>query len=112
MSSRKMPVSLDLVRGDVLLGSIEIKPEAADFPWQAGAFRPSSAFEEVRALFAQELALLKANEADDSAQWDDWEEIYETLVEPGLRLRAADGAFLEGDLLIHIDGTDAWWRTE
>ena len=67
---------------------------------------------EVRALFAQELALLKANEADDQAQWDDWEEIYETLVEPGLRLRAADGAFLEGELLIHIDGTDAWWRTE
>src|SRR6187399_1488216 len=53
MSSRKMPVSLDLVRGDVLLGSIEIKPEAADFPWQAGAFRPSSAFEEVRSLFAR-----------------------------------------------------------
>ena len=112
MSTRKMPATLDLVRGDVLLGSIEIKPEAADFPWQAGAFRPLSAFEEVRGLFAQELALLKANESDDAAQWDDWEAIYETIVEPGVRLRAADGAYLEGDLLIHIDGGEAWWRSE
>ena len=69
-------------------------------------------FATVRDLFARELALLRANENDDAAQWDDWEEVYETLVEPGLKLRGAEGVLGGGDLLIHIDGNEAWWRSD
>ena len=112
MSNRKLPASLDLVRGEVLLGSIDVKPGGADFPWSSGVFHPTPEFGTVRNLFAHELALLRANEGDNSAQWDDWEAVYDELVGPGLKLRAADGGFEDGDLLIHIDGAEAWWRNE
>jgi len=112
MSTRKMPATLDLVRGEVLLGRIDVKPGRGDFPWSSGVFHPTPEFGVVRDLFAHELALLRANESDDSAQWDDWEAVYDKLVEPGLKLRTADGGYEEGDLLIHIEGTEAWWRNE
>jgi hypothetical protein len=112
MSNRKMPASLDLVRGETLLGRIDVKPGGGDAPWSSGVFHPTTEFGPVRELFVRELAMLRANEADDSAQWDDWEAVYDELVGPGLKLRTAEGGIEDGDLLIHIDGADAWWRTD
>ena len=111
MPNRSIPATLELVRGGEVLGTIDVKPEAADFPWTSGVFHPSAKYEAVRGLFERELALLRANTEDDAEQWDDWEAVHEELHGPGLRLRGAD-AYAQDEILIHIDGTEAWWRGE
>ena len=111
MSKRSIPSTLELVRGGDVLGTIDVKPGGADFPWSSGAFHPSPKFEAVRGLFERELALLRANTENDAAQWDDWEAVHEELHAPGLQLRGA-GAYAEEEILIHIDGAEAWWRGE
>ena len=63
-------------------------------------------------LFDQELRLLRANEADDSALWDDWEAVHAELHDPGIRLEATDRSYRADDILIHINGSEAWWRSE
>jgi hypothetical protein len=112
VSKEKLPGTLELVRGDVVLGIIEVKPGEADYPWYSGAFQPTRAFDSVRGLFAHELELLRANTSDDSAQWDDWEDVHAELHDPGISLRAPDGSYEDTEILIHIDGEEAWWRGE
>lgn len=112
MAKQEFPRTLQLFRGDALLGAIEVKPGDADLPWRSGSFQPSADFEEVRDLFDQELRLLRANEADDSALWDDWEAVHAELHDPGIRLEAADRSYRADDILIHINGAEAWWRSE
>jgi hypothetical protein len=110
LSARQLPEVLDLVRGNTHLGTIEVKKGEADLPWYSGAFEPAPAFEAVRGLFERELEMLQANTDDDDAQWDDWEAVHEELHEPGLHLRSPDKAYTFGEFLIHIKGTEAWWR--
>ena len=112
MSRQQLPGTLQLVRGDALLGTIDVKPGEADYPWHSGVFRPAAGFEPVRELFEYELRLLRANTSDDSAQWDDWEAVHAELHEPGLRLQAPDKSYVADEILIHIDGEEAWWRGE
>jgi hypothetical protein len=107
-----IPRTLNLVRGETVLGTIEVKPGEGDYPWRTGEFKPSGDFAAVRELFEQELRLLRANENDDSALWDDWEAVHAELHDPGLRLEAVDTAYTADEILIHIDGTEAWWRGE
>ena len=107
-----MPQTLRLVRGDVLLGTIAVKPVDAKSPWQTGGFSPAPGFEDVRELFEHELRVLKANTNDDPDQWDEWEAVHAELHDPGLRLEAEDHSFVADEILIHIDGTEAWWRIE
>lgn len=112
MSKTQIPKALELVRGNAILGTIEVKPGEADLPWYTGTFRPSAEFETVRDLFKHELELLRANTTNDSAQWDDWEAVHSELHEPGIRLRAMNDSYQADDILIHIDGAEAWWRSE
>ncbi len=112
MTKQQMPEVLDLVRGNVLLGTIEVKRDDADLPWRSGVFRALPEYESVRELFERELEMLQANTTDDSAQWDDWEEVHAELHGPGLRLRDKDGAFSADEIIIHINGTEAWWRSD
>ena len=56
-------------------------------------------FEAVRELFDQELRLLRANEADDSALWDDWEAVHAELHDPGIRLEATDTSYTADEIL-------------
>jgi hypothetical protein len=109
---QQMPRTLELVRGDAVLGTIEVKPGEADFPWYSGAFHPTTDFEAVRGLFDHELRLLRANTTNDAAQWDDWESVHAELHEPGIRLMAADRSYAADEILIHIEGSVAWWRNE
>jgi hypothetical protein len=109
---QQLPGTLELVRGNALLGTIKVKPDDGDSPWYSGAFHPTSEFELVRDLFEHELALLRANTANDSTQWDDWESVHAELHEPGLRLQAPDMSYEANEILIHIDGAEAWWRGE
>jgi hypothetical protein len=108
----QVPRTLELVRGSVVLGTIEVKPGDGDLPWRSGAFRPSAEFEAVRGLFARELQLLRDNTADDPAQWDDWEAAHAELHDPGLRLQARDKSYAADEILIHIEDSEAWWRSE
>jgi hypothetical protein len=107
---REVPRNLKLVRGSTTLGTIEVKPGAADFPWYSGAFHPTPEFEAVRDLFREELRLLRENSSDDSALWDEWEAVHAQLHDPGLRLEDADKSYSADEILIHIDGSEAWWR--
>lgn len=112
MKEKDVPRRLELVRGGVVLGTIDVKPERADPPWYSGAFHPSVGFNAVRGLFERELALIRANTHDDAAQWDQWEVVNGELHEPGLQLRALDGSYAAEEILIHIDGDEAWWRDD
>lgn len=110
--SRNLPATLHLIRGATNLGTITVKPGGADYPWYNGAFEPTPEFSAVRELFEQELTLLRANESDDAAQWDEWEDVHAELHDPGLKLRAPDMSFQADEILIHLDGAEAWWRIE
>ncbi len=90
MSKHELPATLELLRGNVVLGTIEVNAGESELPWFTGAFHPAEEFELVRDLFDHELGLLRANTADDAAQWDDWEAVHAELHEPGLRLRSPD----------------------
>ena len=103
-----LPSELQFVRGGVLLGSIWLDPSQFDFPWYAGVFSPSEHFAAVRPLFERELYLLNTNTEDK--HWDAWDEAWETVSQPGLRLIGPDDTDSTSDPLIHIDGTKAWWR--
>ena len=107
-----MPRALELVRGEDVLGTIDVKPGDADYPWHSGVFHPSAMFESVRGLFEDELRLLRANTTDDPAQWDAWEAAHARLNEPGLWLQGADESYTTDEMLIHIEGNQAWWRLE
>lgn len=110
--TKKVPAVLELIRGTSVLGTIDVKPREPDSPWYSGAFHPAPAFEEARELFVLELQLIQANTADDSAQWDNWEAVHEELHGPGLRLLSPDKVYEADEILIHIDGAEAWWRIE
>ena len=110
--SDKIPAMLSLLRGDTVLGTIEVDPAKFDFPWFSGTFRAAPEFESVRKLFERELQLLRANSTDDSATWDDWEDVHAELHDPGLRLCSPDSSYIAEDILIHIKGAEAWWRGE
>jgi hypothetical protein len=110
MPKQQMPGKLQLMRGDVMLGTIAVKPVDSGSPWRSGGFQPSPAFDSVKDLFEHELRLLRANTADDPAQWDAWEDVHAELHDPGLRLEAEDKSFVADEILIHIEGSEAWWR--
>jgi hypothetical protein len=103
-----LPAELQLIRGGVLLGSITLDPSKFDFPWYAGFFSPSEHFAEVRPLFDRELHLLNTNTEDK--HWDAWDEAWEAISQPGLRLVGPSDTDFTSDPVIHIDGTKAWWR--
>ena len=108
----QIPRTLNLIRGDTILGTIQVNPGDADFPWFSGTFQATPDFESARHLFERELQLLRANSNDDSATWDDWEAVHAELHDPGLRLAAPDSNYTLDEILIHINGTEAWWRVE
>jgi len=106
-----LPPKLHLIRGAANLGTITVNP-GLEGDWYSGAFEPTPEFEAVRDLFERELALLQANKSDDSAQWDEWEDAHAKLHDPGLKLRAPDMSYQADEILIHVNGAEAWWRIE
>jgi hypothetical protein len=94
-----------LVRSDVVLGVVTHDPSQDDFPWQGGVFSPTADFDDVRPLFEEELRLLNAD------QMDAWIPAWDNIDRVGLRLEPLSGGTPITNVLIHIDGAVAWWRS-
>jgi hypothetical protein len=107
---QQIPKTLSLIRGDTILGTVDVNAGNADFPWFSGTFHAAPEFESVRHLFERELQVLRANSTNDPAIWDHWEAIHAELHDPGLRLSAPDSSYTAEEILIHINGAEAWWR--
>jgi len=98
----ELAARLRLYRGGRLLG--ELTHTHDDMPWHHGTFAPTPAFEEVRPLFDRDLELLNAD------RMDEWEAAWEAVAALGLRLEpVAAGADID-EFLLHVEGTQAWWR--
>lgn len=91
-----------LWRDNDLLGELEVT--GSDFPWLQARFSAQPRFAQVASLFEEELRLLDV--ADDDVEA--WERVYYRLRET-VHLTDPDGRQV-AEFLLHIDGTDAWWR--
>jgi hypothetical protein len=91
-----------LYRGEQLLGTLTYA--SSDMPWEHGTFEPTPAFEEFRPLFDRELALLNAD------RMDEWEEAWSEIEELGLHLKRGPASKAIDEFLLHVDGSNAWWR--
>ena len=88
-------------RGKTLLGTLT--RTGGDMPWWEGTFEAASGFRTVRSMFDRERELL------DADRMDEWQEAYDKLAD-GLRLEPTDGDEPITEVLLHIDGQQAWWR--
>jgi hypothetical protein len=88
-------------RGKTFLGTLT--RTGGDMPWWEGTFEPAPGFRAVRAMFDRERQLL------DADRMDEWQEAYDVLA-AGLRMEPVDGREPITELLLHIDGRQAWWR--
>ena len=93
---------IHLKRGDILLGIL--KPYEYDFPWINCHFESTSAFDEIRALFENELTVIQST--DISA----WEKSYDPIKSLDLRLVSPDGMNELDDFLLHVKNDEAWFR--
>ena len=91
-----------LVRGEELLGEIVI--ESADFPWLSGRFVPQPAFDDVKPLFDEELALVESGLENNV---EAWERIYDRIT-ASVSLLSPRGPVPE--FLLHVQGHEAWFR--
>jgi hypothetical protein len=84
----------ELLRGDTVLGVVDLDPAECDFPWQGGWLKPSPSFGEVAPLFQEWEPLLEVEDYGEVS-----EAVYEQIIRPGIRLRP-----LAGGLLREVDG--------
>jgi hypothetical protein len=99
-----MSVAWKLMRKDSLLGVLW--EETQDQPFFGYRFEPTPAFDDVKPLFDEELALLNENRLSE----EDWGVAYEKIDALGLTLVSLDGNKLLDDFLLHIEGDRAWFR--
>lgn len=94
-----------LYGGGELLAELEVT--GPDQPWLEGRVTPRPAFEEVRPLFDEELAVLTQMDGRDDGV-EAWEATYRRVVEV-VELAKPDGRRV-AEFLLHVDGDRAWWR--
>ena len=75
-----------------------------DFPWLRARVESTGGFDRVRDLFEDEIRLLNAQPED----WDAWGRA-EAAIRGAVRLVDPQGTSVP-EFLLHIEGTDAWWR--
>lgn len=91
----------ELRAGDVLLGTLH--EYSLDFPYVLCTFEPTPAFAELEPLFAEEMALLKAE------KWEESQTVYNEI-ERRVKLIDPDDPSMIESFVLHIDGTEAWFR--
>jgi hypothetical protein len=92
-----------LLHGETLVGEVYVTD--ADFPWLSGRFVPQEEFENIRALFEEELALI---DREGELDVEKWESIYRQIVNR-VTLIKPDGT-PAAEFLLHIKDNDAWLR--
>ncbi|WP_371615021.1 hypothetical protein [Streptomyces sp. NBC_00454] len=98
-----------LVRQGEPLGAVVV--ESADFPWLHGRFAPEAGFERVRSWF-EAVQTLMAEETDEDLSGDLSDDLFGEAYAPiaeELTLLTPAG-LPTSDFLLHIDGTEAWFR--
>jgi len=97
-----------LTRGDVVLAVL--RPDGlrqvSDYPCQEGAYETTLGFEPFRASFEREVELLDAEADEDD---DEWADIWDTLLEPGMFVASADGRARIAIAWVHFRNDRAWW---
>lgn len=91
-----------IFRGGQLVADLVVY--GGDFPWLNARVFPKEGFEEIRPIFEEELRRLDAY--DDNIEG--WEDAYRR-VRVAVSLAAPDGHLVR-EFILHIDGTEAWWR--
>jgi hypothetical protein len=91
------------MQGGILVGEIYVTD--ADFPWLRGRFVPQDEFENIRALFQEELALI---EREGDLDVDNWESVYQQIMSR-VSLIKPDGTSA-AEFLLHIKDSEAWFR--
>jgi hypothetical protein len=90
-----------LLRDDLVVADLVVYGD--DFPWLNARVFPKEGFEEIRPIFEEELRLV-----DDDENIQSWEDAYHRI-RAEVCLAAPDG-HLVPEFLLHIDGSEAWWR--
>ncbi len=90
---------LELSRGGTLLGTLY--PRDAEMFWSVYEFEATPAFEEVRPLFEAELGVV---EAEGEFGVGAWEEIWERILDLGVRLVPPDGGDEISEFALHVYG--------
>ena len=90
-----------LLRDDRVVADLVVY--GGDFPWLNARVFPKEGFEEIRPIFEEELRLV-----DDDENIQSWEDAYHRI-RAEVSLAAPDG-HLVPEFLLHIDGSEAWWR--
>lgn len=88
-----------VMRRSTLIGTITVTEN--DFPWLRGRFAAEPVFAEVKPWFDEVLAIM---EADDFERFD---AAYDRIPQE-LTLVSPSGPV--ADFLLHIDGSEAWFR--
>jgi len=92
-----------LYKDDVLLGTFENCE--SDWPWLSCTFVSTAAFDQYRALFEREATHLEKVGADEIL------EMYaDQITQAGLRLVPADPIREVEDYILHISGSEGWFR--
>ena len=104
----RMPVEGDewaLTHHGLRCGVITVR--GIDQPWVLGTWAPTAEFAPLAPLFERDLAVSRADNWDDAGVADlegVWAEIRKAV-----DLHYPDGRIVP-EFLLHIDGTDAWFR--
>lgn len=78
----------------------------ADFPWLRAHVEPLDGFEALAPLLAEEARLAADAEEQATPQWV----VARDRLRAATRLTRPDGREVT-DYLLHVDGTEAWWRS-
>lgn len=92
-----------LKHGSAVLGTLQ--PYDSDFPWINCKFEPTASYASFKPLFDAE-----RQDLEKDADMNQWEKLYQKIVDLGVYLEAADNSEKIEEFLLHIEGDKAWFR--
>lgn len=99
---------LRLTRGGEVLATL--RPDGrqlvTDYQAVEAEYETTAAFEPLRLLFEREVELL---DVDSDSENDEWADIWEQLLAPGMFVELSDGKEKIDILWIHFKNGRAWW---
>lgn len=102
-----MFTELQLKQGSAILGNLHLVK--VDQPWFFCKFTPTADFREFEELFHREVTLLNTGFVNKS-QEEEWDAVVDTIDTLNLTLEDKNDKTTIKDFLLHIDGSEAWFR--